>query len=458
MFAIRLTLTAVVAALVAPAAAAGADCTLTFSARLQQWNLDGCREKTDTDLNGTPTIFVNTTTPVNIVVVDANPLLYIASIGTVTTAKIEASESLQTLFLGFGGVFKEIVGAMVSKATPDPKAGEVPRPPLAVAIALLKADLEQFLREEITLITAVQRLEFADRVTVGSPTTTLETWTTRFTLLRSRLEDEEALIKVAGHDASKVAGPEARKEAAALLEKAGTILKAVSTAKLVARRACVAAARTCTGEPAGSVTVERRIPVWTGTRAAAWDEIATYPLTVARQSLYAGSVVTDMPEKVETTFRIGSRSGSLFGTGLGLTSSNIADPTFAAVGDPASPDKKVVTQTRSSQRSAMVTLLGTYAFTHKTEDWSLRPLLEFGTALDTDRPGAFVGAALGIGRYLRFAAGVTRQRVKALDGQTADVTVVTDDKAIRTHDVWENGKYWSVSFNITGLPLFSKGK
>ena len=450
------------AALAIVPAKAMAQCTLTFNARAQEWTLKDCERKTDVDVHGTPTLFVSASTPVTVIVQDVNPLLYAASIGTITIEKIEVLESLQSIALAAGPVFVDILSTTglrtwhVDRLTRRAEARQSAATPLETAIANLKDALSIFLGEEAALIAETQRLEFHPTVTVTAPEKTLAAWSALFATLRKELGDAERQANPLQADQ--------RKEASALLDKSGAILKAVATAKLMIRRACLsstpAGSQDCSTEPASGAkfTVGRTLRPWTGTRATSWDEIATYPLTIARQSHYASNVVTDLPEKLETKFRLASRKGSLLGASLGLTNADVEDPTFGAVADPASPDRKLVTRTGRSQRSGVVSLLGTYAFTHRTEAWALRPMAEFGTTVDTDRPAVFGGGAVGLGRYVRLGFGVTRQRVKALDGQTEGVTVVADEKAIKTHDVWKNGRYWSLTVSISSLPFFSKEK
>lgn len=428
-----------------PAAAAG-PCEIVFDARRQQWDLAACAGKTDVDINGRPTIFVDRNTQVTVTVTEINPLLYTATVGEITVEKIAVLEDLATIALGVGAPLRASIRALAVRP-PDLAAPN----PFDEAVFRLKTDIRLFLAEEAALIAAVQQLEFAASAVVRAPTARLAAWNRRISTLREEFENDRLLPPPQQNT-------QAQAEAEPLLEGAASILQAVATAKLIAQRACVAAGATCPAEPAGSFTVVRRAVAWKGSRAAAWDEFATYPLTIARQSLYENKIVTDQPEKIETTFRIGSRQGALFGAGIGLTNARLADPVFAAVADPADATRKLVTQTGSSERSAIPALLATYAFTHKTAGWPARPLLEFGTSIDTDAPGVFAGVGIGLGRYIRVAIGTSYQRVTALDGQAEDETVVADNDAIKTRDVWDTGRYWSVSFNISGLPFFKQDK
>jgi hypothetical protein len=193
-----------------------------------------------------------------------------------------------------------------------------------------------------------------------------------------------------------------------------------------------------------------------------WSRIRTFPLTISPQAAIKTELGYDDADDVSSSYKIGHRQSTLFGVGVGLTLTPLASPTWKAVPAPGDPARKVVGRTGADIRSGQVALFANYrllqAVAPATAGWIVKPGVEAGIAASTDNPGAFLGASFEVLRALRIGVGVTRQRVKALDGQIEGVTIVGSTDEIKTRDVFTNARYVSITFALDTLSLFSTGR
>lgn len=436
----------------AVAGEAAAQCRLEFNARTAVWTRTGpapCPSiAVDVDINGVPTLYLDKSQTLDLVITDINPLMYVASIGEVTLEDIPQVKDLAALFLQFGGLITQLRAE-----------GDV-APTLKSALLAVQRLMTAFGREEALLLSQVQQLEFSPSVSIAPPTARLAAWTSALQTLRVQFDQARSdhLVARARNAAERDANKDAMEKAEAILDKERDILKAVAAAKIFATRACMAAAGSsaCNGDdPGGPYTVSRVLRLGQVQRDR-WSKIATFPIAIKRQSPYDASLVSSLPDAIASKFRLTSTQSALLGIGVGVVTTNVVSPTWSAAADPANPAQKVVTRTGENDRIAIKSLVASYAFTGRTASMPVRPLLEFGTSLETKAPGAFVGIGFAVAKYLRLGIGVTGQRINALNGQTEGVTVVAEDAAIKTKNRWKAGIYWSFGLSLTDLPLFSR--
>jgi hypothetical protein len=200
-----------------------------------------------------------------------------------------------------------------------------------------------------------------------------------------------------------------------------------------------------------------------------WDKVKTQPFVIQRSSPYAAKIATDLPEKIETEYRLARRHGRLWGIGVSLTQSSLRSPTFVAVQAPEAPDdekEKVIGRSSESKKTGVPALLFNYRvgelISPAVSRWIARPGIELGVGLDTDEPGVFTGFSLEIAKYFRVGVGYSWQQINELDPNTpaehrqreGQPVSSTDD--IRIGERFRGKLYWSFTFALDSIPLFSR--
>ncbi len=431
------------------------DLSLSFNASTGGWTVSGqdCRDYVDFDINGRPTVFVAKTVKISVSVANINPLTYTGNVGEITVEPIEGIKDLQSLLTAAGGLIR--VG--ISNAS-DPAAGTPRRNDLEVGLDNLLDGLRKLDAERDALVCAAQRLETDATTNIVVPATTINSLDTLFTNLRTALDAAVASRRgptprptASQADSSNPVTDDLITAAEKGLATHGRAIKTIGSLHLALRPFCTA------GCAAGTmVALRNSIALPDVVRAAAWDKIATYPIKISRNGLFADDVATTTPKEIATDFKVAAPQAALLGVAVGIITTNISSPSFAAVASPDNKDQKLVTKTSDDKFAAVPALIGNYAFSQANARRRSRPTLQFGSSLKTDRPAWFIGLGLSVGSGLRLGAGIVTARIKALDGQTDGASVVVDKDGIKTKNAWDSGVYCSVSLSLSSLSLFSK--
>ncbi len=189
-----------------------------------------------------------------------------------------------------------------------------------------------------------------------------------------------------------------------------------------------------------------------------WDALRTYPLEIAADSPYVSNIALAHAKSVTTRYRVRSATARVFGVGVGVVVTDVAETTYGAVARSPADKELVITETdRTSRSGQLAVLLDYWVLQHvsgSAERWSVRPGLQFGTAVSSDDPAFYGGVVIGIAKYLRVSGGATAQRRKELEGQIPGQVVANRD-AIRRRDRFAPGYYISFSFALDSLSLFN---
>jgi hypothetical protein len=191
-----------------------------------------------------------------------------------------------------------------------------------------------------------------------------------------------------------------------------------------------------------------------------WQNVYTYPVTVAADATYKDVVTFSRGDKA-TQYKVGSARANALGIGVGVVYTPLAEATWGAIAGPSSsPGNKIIAKTDTSTRAGQVALFADYkflqAFVALSAHWPVKPFVQFGAGLSTT-PQAYLGGGLEFFKALRVSGGWTYQRFKLLNGQTEGMPVSSKDD-IKTMDHFGGGKYVAVSFALDAISLISKPK
>lgn len=238
-----------------------------------------------------------------------------------------------------------------------------------------------------------------------------------------------------------------------------------------------------TSRPApGVVRVDRKIYVPDEVFLASWTKIREYPLVIAVPTSAGDVVFSTLPKETKTSYRLARKAASRVSIGAGLIYTpahssvyGVVDPTPGVTttvsdttkrGDAGSGtsgtttvaqlEPKQIIETDRQSRAGTIGLFLNYRAVG-TEDLGAGVQLGFGTS----DPALLVGPVLNLSRYLTFSGGAGFFRVKRLghdlggrEQRPGDIVYSGDE--LRSRDAWIWSFYFSLSANVSGLPLFKK--
>jgi hypothetical protein len=224
--------------------------------------------------------------------------------------------------------------------------------------------------------------------------------------------------------------------------------------------------------------VTNRIFVQDEVYSSAWSKVRTTPLKIAINSPIADAVPNQRAKETTTSYQFVRRGFDrlTFGVGLVFTpaanivytaidpdpSINQAQTTTTTTGGPAPapidtttvtrPELKVIVEKDRQPRSGTYGTFVNYRFAGSS---ALGLGGQFGVGLSVDNPAFMGGVSINLSEYVTLGGGVASFRLKRLSQAQSDpaVRVATADE-IRTENRWDGYGYFSLSINLSGLPLF----
>jgi hypothetical protein len=223
-------------------------------------------------------------------------------------------------------------------------------------------------------------------------------------------------------------------------------------ADVLARRLRAAQRHTWNGHLIPALVVTRQSP------ELPWNKVQTHEIVAKADSPYVKELTLRRGAEEKRAYKLESATGQIIGYGIGLIYTPLHESTYSAVTVPGE-SIKVIRETERATRAGDLAAFLTYRFLeHRPKQTARRiqPVLDVGVGLTSDRPAFFVGPALEISRAARIGIGWAPQRVSTLDGQTVDVTVVSESSEIRTKKTFDvKNFYVSFSFALDSLSLFN---
>jgi hypothetical protein len=214
----------------------------------------------------------------------------------------------------------------------------------------------------------------------------------------------------------------------------------------------------------------------------ALTKVQTDKITVLLSQPKDLELVVGGPEKVESSYNVTRRQGALFGANIGAIYTPAFSRTFTLV-DPTPLqtvkttvtteadgvkqvtevlERKVVEEqsreSRAGQLAAFLNLRLIQAIAPQTATHWIKPGVEIGFGIDSQKPSILAGGSLEIFRYLRVGAG--KAWVSTTDAVDPDVVgaEVPPDFVVPTSTKFRPSWYASVTFALDSLALFSGGK
>jgi hypothetical protein len=202
---------------------------------------------------------------------------------------------------------------------------------------------------------------------------------------------------------------------------------------------------------------ERHVPdffvVPRGAIEVAWTKTRSRTLTVSKSTSL--EINTRRPETVSTSYRAASLRASLTGVSVAITHTDVANPEFGMVSEPAPTEAdlearhNVIRRVDQDSRSGELAVLAAIPV-FVAKPWARRWSLELGAGAGTSNPALFLGVSHRLGAGVRLGVGWTAQQVKELDGQqTGDP--ITAEGDIKLRNDWSDGWYASFSLSLESI-------
>ncbi len=436
-------------------------CVLAYSHRDGHWRPkfaldadDRMKWAFDRDVDGTPILVAGRSDDCLVVVEDTNPLLYAVQLGKIEEKDNDLASGLKDL--------ASLLGATAAAAAPmlagrpgfraDNMADErgSADDPFAALARLSVATAEHLNALAEAKADAVSAINGVDASTTGNVSPVdwnaveldVRVWQRNFVSLRAARA--EAVKSLDGDTPTK---PQQN-----LLDQAQKLLdRQTDASKAVAGLALVKARW-------DQYVIDDRVVTWMLVSVIAqpvkWTKDQVYAFTVVPDSPLASEVSSGLA-KASSSVRLTSPSASMFGVDAGLVVTPLEAPTYTAVS--ATDGSTRIAVADRARRTGQIAVFFDWhvaqVFSGKARAWPLRPALQAGVAANTKSPGVFLGASVGLTKWIRLSAGWTWQSVKALDGQQVG-DLVGGDSAIRTRDVFSRASYAGLSVSLGDLPLF----
>lgn len=189
-----------------------------------------------------------------------------------------------------------------------------------------------------------------------------------------------------------------------------------------------------------------------------WNKVQSHEVVMKADTPYLKELSLARGAEEKRPYKLESATGQLLGYGIGLTYTPLHESTYAAVTVPGT-STKVIAETKRETRAGDLGAFLSYRFTeHRpAARRHVRPTVDFGVGVTSDRPAFFLGGGLEILRAGRIGFGWTAQRISDLaENQTPDVTIVSSTDDIKTVKRFDTGTYYlSVTFALDSLSLFN---
>ncbi|MBP1642990.1 MAG: hypothetical protein H6Q03_1659, partial [Acidobacteria bacterium] len=194
-----------------------------------------------------------------------------------------------------------------------------------------------------------------------------------------------------------------------------------------------------------------------GSIVVEWTKERRRTLTIVKASPFE-KLSTNHPDSVTTSYGAASLTASLVDLNVALTYTPLSSPVFGMVSEPAptaaepGATQTVIRQTDEDSRSGeCALLLSLPVFLPMGDSPAARRFaLVLGTGASSSNPALFLGLSAKLYGGVQVSAGVTRQQVKALDGQSVGdpIAAATD---IRLGNHWDTQFFASVSLSLRGI-------
>jgi hypothetical protein len=194
-----------------------------------------------------------------------------------------------------------------------------------------------------------------------------------------------------------------------------------------------------------------------GSIVVEWTKERSRTLTIVKASPFE-KLSTNRPDSVTTSYGAASLAASLVDLNVALTYTPLSSPVFGIVSEPAPTAAEpgamqtVIRQTDEDSHSGECALLVSLPVFLPMGDSSAarRFALVLGTGASSSNPALFLGLSAKLYGGVQVSAGVTRQQVKALDGQSLGepIAAATD---IRLENDWDTQFFASVSLSLRGI-------
>lgn len=192
-----------------------------------------------------------------------------------------------------------------------------------------------------------------------------------------------------------------------------------------------------------------------GPIVVAWTKDRARTLTVVKRTSFA-NLSTLRPDTLATSYEAASLAASLIDMTVAVTHTDVVDPVFGAVTEPAptaadpNATRKVIAQTDEKSRSGKLAVMVALPLYLPAGGWTRRWGLELGAGASTSTPALFLGVTTKLGGGIRVGGGYTWQQVKELDGQQPGDPIAADTD-IKRRDTRDGGWYLSLSLSLESV-------
>jgi hypothetical protein len=180
-----------------------------------------------------------------------------------------------------------------------------------------------------------------------------------------------------------------------------------------------------------------------------WHKVRETEVIVSRGTALLKDVVSERANETTTSYKMVPRVGSLWGAGVGLVFTDISSRTYADV-------EKVVRETARESRTGSQAIFANYKFgQHFAPESVVKPGVEFGVAVDDDKPAILLGLSLETFRYARAGFGIgwfrTTQLISPQVGEP-----IPAGSSLQTRQQFSKRWYASFTFALDSLRLFGE--
>jgi hypothetical protein len=189
-----------------------------------------------------------------------------------------------------------------------------------------------------------------------------------------------------------------------------------------------------------------------------WSKVQSHSVVIKAESPYVKNLSLAHGAEEKHEYKLESATGRILGYSIGVIHTPLYESTWTAVTAPGTTTK-IIAETKRETRSGDLAAFVTYRFMeHSPANRRVQPIVEFGGAVTSARPGFFLGGGLEVLRAGRVGVGWSPQRVTVLsDTQRVNETVVTSNDDIKTEKRFDvKNWYLSFTFALDSLSLFNK--
>jgi len=189
-----------------------------------------------------------------------------------------------------------------------------------------------------------------------------------------------------------------------------------------------------------------------------WSKVQSHSILMKADTPYVKELTLARGTEEKREYKIASATGQILGYGVGVIYTPLYESTWKAVAVPGTDTKVIAEADRETRAGDLAGFLSYRFLEHGLRKDRVRPSVDFGVGLTSDRPAFFLGMSAEILRAARIGFGWTPQRVSKLaEGQRVNETIVTNSDDIRTVKRFDASRYYlSFTFALDGLSLFTK--